>query len=125
MIRPEALLCFAVWLAYGIVQMRRSHLIRASVGRIPRTRRVLLGAGAMLGGVMLFFAFLALLPSLGLVVQGRILPGGWLLAALVGLAFVHAQTVGMAMLISLAYESVTSEQAGTSVPKESDPSDRS
>lgn len=74
---------------------------------------------------MLFFAFLALLPSLGLVVQGRILPGGWLLAALVGLAFVHAQTVGMAMLISLAYESVTSEQAGTSVPKESDPSDRS
>lgn len=108
------ILCFVIWVAYGVIQARRSGILRAKVTAIPRERRALLGAGWMLGGVIAFFLLLLALPFLGQIADGKVQPFGWVLVALGGLAFVHAQTMGMAYLVSMAQEAVTSRSNGTS-----------
>lgn len=72
----------------------------------------------MLGGVIAFFLLLLALPFLGQIANGRVQPFGWVLVALGGLAFVHAQTMGMAYLVSMAQEAVTSQSSGASDPLE-------
>ncbi len=105
---------FVVWILYGIVQARRSQSIRASVGRLNRLQRGLFGAGLMVGGILLLFGGFVGLQAIGALGHEAMTTLGWILATLVGLAFVHCQTMGMAMLVSLALDGVTPEIRQTS-----------
>jgi hypothetical protein len=68
----------------------------------------------MLGGSgLLFLAFLACVLGSGLGSQGFSW-WAWILMGLGGLAFVHAQTISMAMLTTLADDSVTSRRSPAS-----------
>lgn len=74
----------------------------------------------MVGGAsILFLAFVACILGSGLGKNGFVW-WAWILMGLGGLAFVHAQTISMAMLMSLATDSVTSRAAPTSDLQNSD-----
>jgi len=104
-----ALLCFVVWLAYGVWLWRRSAGLREWATTKSRPFRsvggsalLFLGAGVLLGGLM------ALEPA-GLAKDGKILPGGWGVALALGVAFVHAQVVAAALMASLIRENLQLE----------------
>jgi hypothetical protein len=103
----QALSCFALWIVYGVFQSKRSDAIRARISRLSRTARAWLGALLMVGGAVIMIAAGLLMESLkGFTPKGMTMTG-WLVIAAAGLAFVHAQTMAFAMLVSLAYDSVT------------------
>jgi hypothetical protein len=115
MIWVQALVCFAIWIGYGFVQSRRSQEIRAKLSALPRSRRVMSGAVLMLFGAATLFGVLMLVQIMGGLTQSGLTFLSWVLVAAGGLAFVHAQTMAMAMLITLVYDSVvTSEKAEAS-----------
>lgn len=108
MIWLQAITCFGLWIAYGVVQARRSPRIRARLEAMSRGKKTAMGAILMLSGALVFF-----LTLLGSYVLHGITPNGmtpltWIAVALGGLAFVHAQTMAMAMMVSLVHETVTS-----------------
>jgi hypothetical protein len=73
----------------------------------------------MLLGMVILFAGLGLIvTNLATNAASLSLPG-WLGVAVVGLVFVHAQTLGMAMLVSIAYESVTESRVQSSLSPDS------
>ena len=106
---------FLLWVGYGIFQSQRSESIRAFVGAIPRVRRGVLGASLFLVGAMVLLGGLAITLSLGGFTSSAMTPLGWVTITALGLAFVHAQTMGTAMLVSLVQENVTKERASASV----------
>ncbi len=113
------LLCFALWIGYGVLQARRASAIRTRVLQISRPKRALAAAGLMLLGMVILFAGLGLIvTNLATNAASLSLPG-WLGVAVVGLVFVHAQTLGMAMLVSIAYESVTESRVQSSLSPDS------
>jgi heme A synthase len=104
-----ALLCFGVWLAYGVWLWRRSAGLRVWAATKSRPFRAVggsallfLGAGVLLGGLM------ALEPA-GLAKDGKIESGGWWVALALGVAFVHAQVVAAALMASLIRENLQLE----------------
>jgi hypothetical protein len=102
-----ALACFLLWIAYGVYQSRRSDLIRQKMSGLSRGGRAGLGAALMIGGAVALVGGGVLLEQIGALTKSGITPIGWLLVAIVGLGFVHAQTIAFAMLVSLAYDAVT------------------
>ena len=105
---------FCLWILYGILQARRSSQIRASVVRLNRGKRALFGAAMLVGGVVLLFGGFLFIQSIGGFAKDAMTWYGWILASLLGLIFVHLQTLGTAMLVSLGFESVTQARAPTS-----------
>lgn len=96
-----ALACFVLWLGYGVWLWRRAPVWSPRIQGLSRTAKGLggtlllfLGAGVLLGG-------LASLGPLGLAHGDRLEPGGWAVAGLVGLAFVHAQVLAVALMMAL------------------------
>jgi len=81
---------------------------------IPRNRRAALGAVAMLLGATVLFGAMILAQVIGGFTRNGMTPLTWLMIAAGGLAFVHAQTMAMAMLVSLVDESVTSTMSVSS-----------
>lgn len=99
-----ALACFIVWIAYGVWLWRRAPAWRPRIEGLSRTTKALggtlllfLGAGVLLGG-------LAALAPLGLARGDKLEPGGWAVAGAVGLAFVHAQVLAVALMMALVRE---------------------
>lgn len=91
-----------VWILYGVVQTRRSARVLAAVERVPRSRRGCLGALVMLFSAAGLFGGLMGIAAIGGFAGGGMTALGWLLVTLLGLAFVHAQTMAMGMLVTLA-----------------------
>jgi hypothetical protein len=115
---------FLLWIAYGVIQSRRSHLIRKQVESISPTRRGILGASLFLVGAMVLIGGLAIILQNGGFTPGGLTPLAWLGATTLGLAFVHAQTMGMAMLVSLIHVAVTNASESTSfnrAPEDQEP----
>jgi hypothetical protein len=108
-------IAFAVWIAYGVFQSRKSQQIRIQVGAIPRTQRGLAGVALFLVGAMVLFGGLAIVLNQGGFTQSGMTPLAWVIVTALGLAFVHAQTMGMAMLVSLIQEGVTNIGDATSM----------
>lgn len=102
-----SLISFALWIGYGVFQARRSSEIRDRVSRVPRSRRVLIGAGLMILGIAALFVALMAIQSLGAFSGKEMTIPGWLGATFGGLMCVHCQTLAMAMLVSVALEPVT------------------
>jgi hypothetical protein len=110
----QAGVSFLVWIAYGIVQARRSEEIRVRVFAMPRNARTVRAVSLMLGGVVFLGLGLAVVQALGGVTRDGMTLWGWVLVTGVGLVFVHAQAMSMALLVSLALESVTERAPRTS-----------
>lgn len=110
----QALLSFGLWVVYGVVQARRAARIRAWAKGVSPTLRGLWAAGLFLGGAGLMLgALLSMAARNGISPQG-IAPWAWILLSLAGVAFVHAQTLAMALLLASAQPTVTSERAAAS-----------
>jgi len=105
---------FVLWILYGVYQARRSSAIRNRVGMVPRSTRGLAGAGLMLLGILVLFGAFVGIQAIGGFTRTGMTPLAWVLMTLAGLLFVHCQTMGMAMLVSVALEGATSVHANTS-----------
>src|SRR5437868_786755 len=97
---------FVLWIAYGVVQSRRSGAIRAQVVQLGPAHRGILGAALFVVGAMVLIGGLSIVLQRGGFTPSGMTPLAWLTITLLGLAFVHAQTMGMAMLVSLIQENV-------------------
>jgi hypothetical protein len=106
---------FLIWIGYGVIQSRRSHVIREQVAGIPRNRRGVLGAALFLIGMMVLFGGLGIAFRQGGFTQGGMTLVAWPAVTLLGLAFVHAQTMGMALLVSMIQPNVTKEPNSASI----------
>jgi hypothetical protein len=115
-------LSFLIWIGYGVVQNRRSQLIRGQVGRMPKGQRGGLGAALLVVGAMVLLGGLAIVLQQGGFTNTGMTPIAWLAVSILGLAFVHAQTMGTAMLISLIQENVTNRPDAASINRS--PGDR-
>ncbi len=100
-------LSFLLWIGYGAIQSRRSRRIQGDVGRMPRGQRGILGAALFVVGAMVLIGGLAIVLRNGGFTGAGMTYWAWAAISILGLAFVHAQTMGMAMLVSLIQENVT------------------
>jgi hypothetical protein len=117
----QGLVCFVLWIGYGFVQSRRSGQIRENLQKLSRKTRALSGAALMLLGAGVLFGALIGNHALGGFTPTGMTPLSWICIALAGLLFVHAQTMAMAMLVTLMYDGVvTSRQSAPSDQKGSD-----
>ncbi|ODU51539.1 hypothetical protein ABT09_03715 [bacterium SCN 57-13] len=90
MIWLQALICFGIWITYGVIQSRRSAQIRTQFTQMSRGARSRNGAFLMLGGGALLFGCLILC------------------------------YVTVAMLVSLMYDGVTSQGDSSSDQQKSE-----
>lgn len=102
MLWAQGLVSFVVWILYGVFQTRRLAQVRAAVERVPRSRRGCLGALILLVAAGTLFGGLIGITAMGGFAGGGMTALGWLLVTLLGLGFVHAQTMAVAMLATLA-----------------------
>jgi len=114
MIWVQGGVCFLLWVGYGVYQTRRSDAVRRWAIGVPKTRRALLSAALMLSSTGIVFACLiAALKNGGFGNNGMTLVV-WLGVALLGLLFVHAQTLATALLVLAAHQAVTDSRSGSS-----------
>lgn len=134
----QGLVCFVIWIGYGVFRMRRSAAVRAWALSIPAARRAILGGGFFLAGAgLLALALTAIMMGHGLSHDGMTL-WAWLLVAVTGIGYAHLQILGTALLVSLAQDAalrerterrqasdakVTTEPLRASEPTEVSPSD--
>lgn len=109
-----ATVCFAMWIAYGLSLSRKSAAIRARLESISRSQRIVLGIVLLVGSLAALFAILGVLLVSGSLASTSVPIWLWPIVALIGVGFVHAQTMGTAMLVTLAQPSVTRTNDGTS-----------
>ena len=115
----QGAISFGVWIAYGVIQSRRSHLIRSRIVQLTRNCRVAGAAALMVGSLLLLMLSLLLVNSWGGFGEHGMAAWAWVTVTVLGLGFVHAQTMAMAMLVTLAQESVTQTRAETSTRENS------
>ena len=97
-------LCFVLWMGLVIVVGLNARRLRPFLQNMSRRLRIaagpvlmILGAGALLGGLGLIAAFHGL-------TQSGLTPWAWLLVALIGIVFVGLQAMSSLMMVSLASE---------------------
>lgn len=109
---------FLLWIAYGVYQARRAQKVRQWALSVSPTKRGLTSAGLFLGSLPVLFGGLALVNALGGFGRDRMTAWAWILITLVGFAFVHLQTLGMALLVVAAQNNnVTPDSAEASDTK--------
>lgn len=109
-------LSFLVWIGYGIIQSRRSQAIRTWVLSIPRARLGLFAALLMVVGLLALFGIIVLVYKADGFTETAMKPWGWAVVTVVGLAYVHVQTLAMAMLVILAGQHAVTQ--GTREPSQ-------
>jgi len=116
----QCLLLLGVWIGYGVVQWRRSDEIRRKIMRIERRTRVWVAILALVGGALAMLLGLILVQQAGGLAGDSLRWWAWLAIAIIGLGFVHAQTIAAAMMVTLVQETVTSSGEATSTKVEQD-----
>lgn len=122
MIWTQGLLSFCVWIAYGVLRSRGSKALRVRLGLLSRNQRTTRGIAWLVGSMAAFFVGLSVVVMAGGMPKGGMTPGGWIAITLLGLGFVHGQTQGTALLVSLVQEPVTSRAAEPSGTQEQESS---
>ncbi|HVL38466.1 MAG TPA: hypothetical protein VM328_03650 [Fimbriimonadaceae bacterium] len=102
MFLAQVALMFALWLGYGLLQWRRSQTIQQAMMEICRKRRAVYGPLLLLAGVAAMAGGFAVVQAMGGLTREGLTIVAWLVLALSGLLFVHLQTIGAAMMASLA-----------------------
>jgi hypothetical protein len=90
------------------------------VDAIPRSRRGLLAAALFVVAAMVLLGGLGLVLQRGGFTSNGMTPAAWIIVTLLGLAFIHAQTMATAMLVTLVQPGVTNEPDPTSINRTSD-----
>jgi multidrug efflux pump subunit AcrB len=116
----QGLISFALWLVYGAIQWRRSKEIHSQMSALQRIRRITGAAVLMLASAVVLLAGLFAVELLGGFTRTAMTPLGWLGVTVIGLAFVHAQTLAAAMLVSLVRPAVTEEAAAASSKRDTE-----
>ena len=96
---------FAIWVAYGVWQWRRSGKWLDRMSTIPRAKKPSLATLWLLGGAVFLLAALYTVFQAGGFAGGGVATWAWPVCVLAGLAFVHAQAMAGAMLVSMAVTS--------------------
>lgn len=100
----QALISFAVWIAYGVVMSRLYAKRRPKVVNGSRRKRTLLGPVLMLvGAVMLLSGIFALYETHGIGPNGMT-SWAWIWLTTFGLLFVQIQVLASLVMVSLATE---------------------
>jgi hypothetical protein len=115
MIWIQGLISFLVWIGYGFFQARRSEKIRAWVCSLSRQHRAVSGALLIVVGMAFLFGGLFALLQMGGFTATGLTPVAWGAVTLLGLLFVHFQTLGTGMLVSLIGADVTNDPQHTSI----------
>lgn len=108
-------IAFCLWIAYGAIQSRRSGAIRLQVGRLSRVRRAVTGGALFVASAMVLLGGLAVAMERGAFTENGMTPLGFLAVTVLGLVFVHSQTMGTAMLVSLLQPEVTNQPDAASL----------
>lgn len=104
MIWPQAIACFAVWVGYGWWLKGRSGALRARMLRTPRRVRVLYGSVGLIGSAVGLLLGLSVIAAQGGLTPQGLTPWAWIATTLLGLGFVHMQTMGAAAMITLVQD---------------------
>lgn len=115
----QALLSFALWVAFGVVRMRNSTHWRDRAKQVSPAKRGIQAAAAFLLAVVVLFGPLTLIATLGGLTKSGFTLWAWLVLTAAGLAFVALQTWGTALLVLSAQDSVTQARLNTSGKPES------
>ncbi|HEY0866437.1 MAG TPA: hypothetical protein VGE01_03605 [Fimbriimonas sp.] len=107
MIWIQGLLSFLVWVGYGFWQSRRPQPPLTFTRRMRREVRGLTAAALLLVAVALLFGALDAVYRFGGFRPQGLAPWAWGLVTVVGLAFIHLQTLSLALIVTLAKDSVT------------------
>lgn len=111
----QALVSFALWIAYGVVLARLAPSMRKTFSGQSRRRRTVLGPVLMVLGAVLLLVGIGGIGALRGLGPTGLKPWAWLVLTVIGLGFVHAQSVASLLMISLATET---EPAGTGGPSD-------
>lgn len=110
----QAALCFAIWMAFGLVAARGSAAYRRRLrARAARLRGIVGTLWLLASGGVFFVLFWLVGRYDGLGAEG-LAPWAWASVALGGAAFLHGQMRGAMGLLSMALDRVTSEGTGAS-----------
>ncbi len=99
---PSTWVMFAVWIAYGIFQWRRSHILLPRLLTIPREKRPLRATLWLFGSAVFLLAALYATFLVGGFPKEGMTPAAWVICLITGLIFVHGQTMAGALLVSMA-----------------------
>lgn len=113
MLWTQSGISFAIWVAYGFALWRRF-----SAQTAPRKRSLAAGPLLLVLGVAFLAAGFYLIEALGGIGPSGLSPAGWAAVTLVGIAFVHCQTLAAAMMAAFVQEHVTSPHPPASSKQE-------
>jgi hypothetical protein len=108
---------FALWIAYGIYQWRNGPRLLAKLKLIEAGKRKLWGTLLLLGSALFLLGSLFGLSNVSPAKNGLSF-GQWAIVAVIGLIFVHGQTIACAMLLSLGEFGVPNTSSSASSLKE-------
>lgn len=110
----QAGFCFALWIAYGWTIWRRAHRLRDRFVRMSPGKRTTLSIVLIIGSALVMLLGLFAIQQREGIVEGRLTLWAWSGVLLIGLAFVHGQTMAGALMASLIEQSVTQPQRQSS-----------
>lgn|GEM_PF-1327356 len=119
MIWLQGAICFLLWISYGVLQSRRSQAILSWACSMPKPKRIGIATLFMIGSFILMFGVLLVNLQLKGFTQQGMTAWACILVGLVGLIFVHGQTMATALLLATLQESVTGSRSNSSTPKDS------
>lgn len=103
-------LCLILWVGYGWTLRRSGDKLFHRLKGMSRGKKVFLGSGGMILGLLLLVGGMALLASLGGADSSGLKWWAWPFVLLLGGGFVHAQVLGAAALTTLMMEPQESER---------------
>ncbi len=97
-------LCLLLWIGYGWTLRQSGDKMRSRLRRMSRGRKVFLGSGGLILGLVFLIGGMALLAGLGGADANGIKWWAWPIILIFGGAFVHTQVLGAAALTTLMLE---------------------
>jgi hypothetical protein len=97
-------LSFGIWITYGIWRRRRADRLRDKMALLSRRLRVGLSIGSLILSAVILFAGLSVFSSYRGIQEGPYSGWLWFAMTLVGLVFVHMQTLGSVAMVSVVLE---------------------
>lgn len=95
----QALLCFAVWVGFGLLLFLRASQLRSWLMARSRNARMVIGVVGLIAGGFILTGGLYAVASYGGMQEGVLTPWAWLAVGVLGLPFVASQVVGAAALL--------------------------
>jgi hypothetical protein len=112
-----ATVVFLLWIAYGIYQWRNGPRLLAKLRQIKAASRRLWGTTLLVASAAFLLGSLYGLSNVSPAKEGLTI-GQWVAVAIIGLIFVHGQTMACAMLLSLGDLGVSNAQSSASSLRE-------